>query len=88
MQLTKSSRKKAAQTQHYDKLGVEIFPGDFVAAPDGYRAIKIAKVVKLNPKMLTLSPFGSRWNTNTYSSETIKLDPALVTMYMLRNKIG
>lgn len=80
--------KKSVQTQHYDKLGVEIFPGDFVAAPDGFRQLKIAKVIKLNPKMLTIAPLGSRWNANTYANETIRLDPALVTMYMLRNKIG
>lgn len=83
--MTKSS-KKAEQTQHFDKLGTELFPGDYVIAPYGNRETIIAKVIKLNPKMLTICKVGARYNTNTYSSETAKLDPALVTMYMLRSK--
>ena len=73
---------------HYDKLGVELAPGDFVLAPDGHRSTFVAKVIKLNPKMLTICKLGGRYNTNTYANETAKLDPNLVTMYMLRNKIG
>jgi len=85
-QLTKSSKKTVEQTQHFDKLGSELFPGDYVIAPYGNRQTIIAKVIKLNPKMLTICKIGAIYNTNTYSSETAKLDPALVTMYMLRNK--
>ena len=84
---TQSARKKTKVIlPHYDKLGIEIFPGDYVATPGGFRELKISKVVKLNPKMLTVAPIGSKWNTSVYASESIKLDPALVTMYILRNE--
>lgn len=85
--LTQSAKKKTKVIPpHYDKLGVEVFPGDYVATPGGHRELKIAKVVKLNPKMLTVAPIGDRWNTSVYARESIKLDPALVTMYILRNE--
>jgi hypothetical protein len=84
---TQSARKKTKEViQHYDKLGVEIFPGDYVVAPSGYRETMIAKVIKLNPKMLTICRLGAIFNANAYASETVKLDPNLVTMYILRNK--
>jgi hypothetical protein len=80
------SAKTNKVPQHYDKLGVELFPGDYVVAPFGNRETMIAKVIKLNPKMLTICRVGARSNGNTYANETVKLDPALVTMYILRNK--
>lgn len=87
-QLTTSSKKIVEQTQHFDKLGTELFPGDFIIAPYGNRQSIIAEIIKLNPKMLTIRRIGARSTANTYATETAKLDPALVTMYMLRNKIG
>jgi hypothetical protein len=80
------SAKTNKVPQHYDKLGVELFPGDFIAAPCVHKKIQIAKIIKLNPKMLTICKIGTRYNTNTYANETVKLDPALVTMYILRNE--
>lgn len=74
--------------QHFDKLGTELFPGDYILAPYGNRQSIVARVIKLNPKMLTICQVGKKYNSNTYANETVKLDPALVTMYMLRNKIG
>ena len=78
------AKTAANNTQHYDKLGTELFPGDFVIAPDGHRSTIIAQVIKLNPKMLTIRKIGSTYNTNTYSNETAKLDSSLVTMHLLR----
>lgn len=86
MLLTKNSKKASEKIQHFDKLGTELFPGDYVLAPYGNRQTIVAKVVKLNSKMLTICKIGAMYNTNTYASETAKLDPALVTMYMLRMK--
>jgi hypothetical protein len=80
------SAKTSKVPQHYDKLGVELFPGDYVVAPYGTRETMIAKVIKLNPKMLTICRVGARSNANTYANQTVKLDPSLVTMYILRNK--
>jgi len=71
---------------HFDKLGIEVFPGDYVAIPAGYRQIKIAKIVKLNPKMLTVLPIGERYNHSTYAHESIKIDSNIITMYILRNE--
>lgn len=86
MQLTKSSKKASEKIQHYDKLGVELLPGDYVVAPYGTRETMIAKVIKLNPKMLTICRVGAKSNGNTYANETVKLDPSLVTMYILRKQ--
>lgn len=86
MQSTKNSKKASEQIQHFDKLGTELFPGDYVVAPDGNRRTMIAKVIKLNAKMLTICKVGAMYNANAYSSETVKLDSNLVTMYILRNK--
>jgi hypothetical protein len=81
------SAKTSKVPQHYDKLGVELFPGDYVVAPYGNRETIIAKVIRLNPKMLTICRVGAIYNnSNTYANETVKLDPALVSMYILRNK--
>lgn len=71
--------------QQYDKLGTELFPGDYIVAPYGNRQTIIAQIVKLNPKMLTIRRVGAKSTVNTYSTETIKLDTNLVTMYILRN---
>jgi predicted sulfurtransferase len=74
------------QIQHFDKLGTEIFPGDFIAAPHGHSQILIAQVIKLNPKMLSIKSAVSNAKKNTYARETVKINPELVTMYILRNK--
>lgn len=76
---------KKADIQQYDKLGAELFPGDYIVAPYGPRQTIIAQVIKLNPKMLTIKRIGAKSNANTYSTETVKLDSQLVTMYILRN---
>jgi hypothetical protein len=80
------SAKTSKVIQHFDILGTEIFPGDYVAAAYGPRSMMIAKVIKLNPKMLTICKIGARSNANTYPAETVKLDPNMVTMYILRNE--
>ena len=76
----------ANEIKHYDKLGTELVPGDYIHAPNGNRNSVIAQVIKLNPKMLTIKVIGARRTTNAYPSETVKLDTNLVTMYILRNE--
>lgn len=86
--LTPSPKKTTKVNQHFDKLGTELFPGDYVHVPHGYGNSKsiIAQIIKLNPKMLTIKGIGARYTSNVYSSEAVKLDPALVSMYILRTK--
>ena len=72
--------------QHFDKLGNELFVGDYVVAPYGNRQTIIARVRKLNPIMLGLQFINRNHGFNTYPSETVKLDQNLVTMYLLKNK--
>lgn len=84
MQLTKSTKKVAEKIQHFDKLGNEVLPGDYIVTACNHRKILIAQVIKLNPKMLTIRKIGTKYNINAYSTETVKLDPSLVTMHLLR----
>lgn len=74
------------EIKHYDKVGDEVFPGDYVVIPNGRSQIELALVVKLNPKMLKVKRITGTWSSNVYASETIKIDPGKVTMYVLRNK--
>ena len=74
------------EIKHYDKLGTELVPGDYIHAPNGGRDSVIAQVIKLNSKMLTIKAIGARRTTNIYARETVKLDTNLVTMYILRNE--
>lgn len=75
-----------SEVQHFDKLGTELFPGDYVVVPTGHNQTIIAEVIKLNNKMLTIRKIGSKLTKNSYSTETVKLDTNLVTMYILRNQ--
>jgi hypothetical protein len=79
------AKTATSNTPHFDKLGIEIFPGDYIVTSSGNRKILIAQVIKLNPKMLTIRKIGTKYNVYTYSTETVKLDSQLITMYILRN---
>ena len=75
-----------AEIKHYDKLGSELLPGDFILAPYGNRRTIVAQIKKLSPKMLTITKVGAKSSAHTYPEETVKLDPNLVTMYLLKQK--
>lgn len=75
-----------SEIKHYDKLGTELFPGDYVVAPYGSRATIVAQIRKLTPKMITICKIGAKSVAHTYPQETVKVDPSLVTMYLLKLK--
>jgi hypothetical protein len=47
-------------------------------------SLQIAKVTKLNPKMVQVSRIGSRYTTNKYPSDLVILDSQDVTMFILK----
>lgn len=76
----------ATEIKHSDKLGSELLVGDFVLAPYGNRKTMVAQIKKLSPKMITITKIGAKSSAHAYPDETVKLDPNLVTMYLLRLK--
>jgi hypothetical protein len=70
---------------HCDILGRLINVGDCVAMPMS-NSLQIAKVTKLNPKMVQVSRIGSRYHstTNKYPNDLVILDSQDVTMYILK----
>lgn len=79
----------AEEIKHLDKLGREIKLDDCVVAPY-HNSLMIAKVVKLNPKMVKIKKFSTitkGWSTgeyNKYSNDLIVLDGPEVTAYLLK----
>ena len=75
---------KAAIT-HVDILGYELHVGDFVVAYY-YNGLEICKIVKLNPKMISIRPVKEgRWKKNVYPHDMVKINPDDVTMFLLRS---
>lgn len=62
--------------------------GNIVAYASG-NTLEIGKVVKLNPKMIKVVPLAARGRrtseTNKYPSESVVLEGADVSMYLLKN---
>lgn len=81
--MSDSTRKEAPA--HCDILGRLIKVDDCVAMPNG-NSLQIAKVNKLNPKMVQVSRIGARYptKTNKYPSDLVVLDSQDVTMYILK----
>ena len=76
------------EIKHLDKLGREIKLGDCVVAPYNNN-LMIAKVVKINPKMVKIQKFKSKstWHSgeyNKYPDDLVLLDGAEVTTYLLK----
>lgn len=72
---------------HVDKLGCDIKVDDLVVAPYSGTSLVIAKVTKLNPKMLTLRQIGKKWQFNRYPAETVVINDGNAVMYVLKNDI-
>lgn len=78
------------QPDHFDKLGNKIELDDVVATAHHNRLI-IARVIKLNNKMVKVREFRkspSRWDPaeyNKYSSEMVKIPGPDATIYILKN---
>lgn len=77
------------EIQHHDKLGREIRLDDCVAVAH-HNGMEIAKVVKLNPKMVKVEILNAQKRTwysgehNKYGSQMVVIDSADVTMFILK----
>jgi len=74
---------------HKDKLGRQIELENFVCYPDG-NSLDIGKVVKINPKMITISRIpdkNRKWGgeSRKYPHDVVLVEGKDVTMYILRN---
>jgi hypothetical protein len=74
---------------HLDKLGKPLAVDDVVAVAD-HNSLMIAKVIKLNPKMIKVAKLinKSTWHTgehNKYSQDCVKVDDADAVIYVLKN---
>jgi len=71
---------------HYDKLGRPIAVNDYVAYPY-FNSLEFGKVMKLNNIMIGVLPLNSNSsrNTNKYPADIVRLDPAEMTWYLLKN---
>lgn len=84
----KTTVPKAAP-EHRDILGRIINVGDFVAV-SVHNDMKIARVTKLNPKMVKVQILNvktSMWYTGThnkYADDMVIVDGPYVTMYILK----
>jgi hypothetical protein len=73
--------------QHKDIFGQELVLDDCVVYPQS-NSMKIGKVVKINPKMISvknLSENGWRSETLKYPLDLVKVHGPEVTMYLLTN---
>lgn len=74
---------------HRDKLGRTIELETFVCYPDGNN-LDIGKVVKINPKMITISRIPDKYRkwggeSRKYPCDLVLVEGKDVTMYILRN---
>ena len=70
--------------EHKDILGTKLKVGDIVAYPDHNR-MRIGTVIKLNPKMVNVTPAGKGYHDRKYPHELLAIDDPKITMYMLKN---
>jgi hypothetical protein len=78
---------------HKDKLGRDITLGDCVAVAH-HNGMEIAKVVKINPKMVKVEILNVEKRTwysgehNKYGMQMVVIDSQDVTMYLLKGNNG
>jgi hypothetical protein len=76
---------------HQDKLGRDICLGDCVAVAH-HNGMEVAKVVKINPKMVKveiLNVVKRTWYSgehNKYGNQMVVIDSQDVTMYLLKGQ--
>jgi hypothetical protein len=76
--------------EHFDRLGNKIELDDVVATAH-HNGLIIARVIKLNDKMVKVREFRkthSRWDPdeyNKYSSEMVRIPGPDATIYILKN---
>lgn len=75
------------QVQHLDKLGKPIFIDACVAFP-GSNSLYIGKVVKLNPKMISIEKIGKHKSKyNKYPLDCVVVDGQDVTVAILKGAL-
>jgi hypothetical protein len=77
------------EKKHFDILGVEVKLGNYVAVPRN-NVMKICKVIKLNPKMISVevvSPGQSRFHSGflVYSSQSVIIQGEDAIAYVLKH---
>jgi hypothetical protein len=78
------SRVTKPAPQHSDLFGTSLAVGDCVVFPQS-NSMRVATVIKLNPKMVGVRPVGSRSTTyNKYPQDLVRVEGAVVTMYLLK----
>jgi hypothetical protein len=76
--------------EHFDKLGNRVNINDVVAVGH-HNGLMIAKVIKINPKMIRVREFKAvkySWASgeyNKYSSEMVRIPEPDAVMYILKN---
>ena len=74
---------------HLDRLGKTLAVDDVVAVVDS-NTLMIAKITKLNPKMIKVTKIGKKaaWRAdeqNKYPNDCVKISEADAVMYILKN---
>jgi hypothetical protein len=90
MTVEKKTRIPKPEPEHKDILGRKLTVGDFVAVTI-FNDLKIAKVIKLNPKMVKVKVLDVRNNNwyrgehNRYSGDMVIVDGPYISMYIIKN---
>lgn len=75
------------QPQHYDRIGRQVNVDDIVAVAD-FNGLMLARVVKLNKKMIKIQrfpkPYRNGETRNKYAHDAVKLDTDDVAIYTLQ----
>ena len=69
---------------HHDILGNEIKVDDIVVYPK-HNSLAIAKVKKINPKMINVVAIGRSYPDRKYPSDLLVVDDPKITLYLLKN---
>lgn len=78
------------EPDHFDKLGNRLAVNDVVAVAHR-NSLMIARVIKLNSRMLKVKEFKQthfEWDTNEYNKypfESVKINEADAVIYILKN---
>jgi hypothetical protein len=89
MTVEKKTRIPKPEPEHKDILGRKLTVGDFVAVTI-FNDLKIAKVIKLNPKMVKVKILDVKNNNwyrgehNRYSEDMAIVDGMHLTAYLIR----
>jgi hypothetical protein len=82
--MTTKLKKEKLEIVHRDIFGKEILLGTNVVFCQN-NSLMIGEIVKINPKMIRVTPVGNRSSYLKYPSDTVVVDGPTVTMYILKN---